>query len=1647
MLLNRFITIKLGLPVLFILIAVCVNAQDKYIVKNPIQYSSGEAAEAADEVNASRLDSFHIMDAVQKTTGASTADMKLFSAYYADTLINDNTVFMYKAHTIGITDAELKQYATEKEQKYTALYNILKKIILEFPSTVAEYTTPHPNVMPTATCTPACTNIDFSAGNLNGWNAYYATNSSTVAAASYTGLTGGACGAVTKAALDPAINGYKANSTYQVILTKGAGNDPIAGAAIPIVAPGATYSCRVGDSSEGGSRVAILQQSFEVTTSNENFTYQYAFLVDSALHNGWERPYFSVTITDQTTGVTLPCGVYVVAIDTLRAGFSRTTYRIPAYGWTDPIFYKPWTSVFVSLQNYVGDCVSVQVQVSDCFPSPSIGPHFCYAYFDASCAPKAVVSIASDGSPCKNDTLTAPVGGTYVWAGPCIVGSTTNQSAIVSCAGTYTVTITSPDGCSDTLQKVVTFPPPITATTTPVNLVCNGATDGSASVTGSGGTAPYTYKWTPSAQTNSTATGLSAGTYTAVITDTYGCTATATVALTQPPPIATTTSSTPSFCNLSNGSATVNPSGGAAPYTYNWTTAPVQTTATASNISAGTYNVTITDNNGCTKTTTVTVTQPSAVTAKMGTPTNVTCNGDDNGSATVTATGGTVPYTYAWAATGGNAATAANLSAGGYTVTVTDNNGCVSSATVTITQPTALGNTTSNTPASCGLDNGSASITVTGGTVPYTYGWSTAPPQTTATASNIGIGSYTVIVADNNGCTTSAIVTVTEPPTISCTTSFTPASCNLPNGSATVTPSGGVLPYTYAWNTVPPQTGATAINIGVGTYTVLVTGNNGCTGTATVTVTQPPTVTISISSTTGVSCHGGDNGTGTATANGGAAPYTYGWATTPPQLGPTATGLSAGTYSVGVEDNNGCESTTTVVITQPTLLVATICGNTPVTCNGGDNGASTCCASGGTAPYNYAWTPSGGNAAAAPNLSAGTYTVTVTDANGCTATTSVIITQPALLITSAGQPNNVPCNGGDNGSATAISAGGTAPYTYVWSPIGGNKAIGSGFTAGTYTVTTTDAHGCTATAAIAVTQPPVLAGTTTFTPASCNLHNGSATVTATGGTAPYTYLWNTTPPQTTATADGVSAGTYTVGIIDNNGCTTSTTVTVTQPSAVTASICGSTGVSCNGGDNGTANCCAVGGNAPYIYSWTPVGGNAATGTGFSAGEYTVTVTDASGCVSTASVVIAQPAKLTVTISGPKIVCVGSIADITATVAGGTAPYTYVWPGLASTGNTAAIIGAATAETYTVDVTDANGCTTTAIITIQPPPAISVSITGQTSMCPGMSATLCANASGGTGGDTYLWEPGGQTTPCITVTPAATTIYTVTVTDNCGVGTNANGTIRVNPYPDVNFIPDLYQGCIPLCIVFHSTTTVAGGSAESYEWNFGNGDSSNLESPIYCYPASGVYDVTLTVVSDSGCSATLKKPKLITVFPNPVAAFAVSPQPTTILNPTIQFTNESTDSYPIIYWFWNFGDGTVDSLSNTIQDPTHTYLDTGSYCPTLVVMDEHGCVDTATNCLMIDPIFTLYIPSAFTPNGDGMDDTFLAKGVYVKTFEMDIFDRWGEHLFHSNSLYEGWPGTVNGGSTISQEDVYVYKIIATDWENNAHNYIGKVTLLR
>jgi gliding motility-associated-like protein len=1227
-------------------------------------------------------------------------------------------------------------------------------------------------------------------------------------------------------------------------------------------------------------------------------------------------------------------------------------------------------------------------------------------------------------------------------------------------AGSYTVTVNDAHLCATTATVTLTQPPALTLTATQTSVTCNGLSNGSATATATGGTAPYMYAWSPAPpQISATgiATGLAAGQHTAGVQDAKGCQDTVSIVITQPTLlVASITSSINDSCfGDSKGNAVTGAVGGTGSYTYQWNTTPAQSTATANNLPAGTYTATATDAHGCQDTAVVTITQPTPLVATIASFKNDSCFGTSNGSATVVLTGGTAPRRNKWLTNPVQVwLTAVNLPAGTYTVFAIDSLGCTTTNTVTISQPPALTLTAVPTNVTCnGLSTGSATATAAGGTLPYMYAWNTAPPQISATgyATGLAAGQYTAGVQDANGCQDTVSITIIEPPILVATiTSSKNDSCfGNSNGNAIANVTGGTGSYTYSWNTTPVQLTSTANNLPAGTYTATITDTHACQDTAVITITQPTVLTASITSSKNDSCFGNSNGNAVATGNGGTAPYAYSWNTAPTQLNATASNLAAGTYTATITDIKGCITTTTVTITQPPIFAASIISFKNDSCFGTHNGSAIVGIVGGTGPYGCTWpgtTPIQLNDTAI-NLSAGNYTVIVTDAKACQATTTVNITQPPALTLTTTQIN-VTCNGLSTGSATATATGGTLPYIYALeqpvqiSPTG----IFTGLAAAQYTTGVIDANGCRDSVSVIITQPAILVDSLVSQKNdSCfGNSNGKAVTGVTGGTLPYTYSWNTTPIQTTSTASNLPAGTYTATATDAHGCQDTTVVTITQPAVLTASVASSKNDSCFGNSNGNAVATGNGGTRPYLFSWNTIPVQLdSTASNLPMGSYTATITDIKGCITTTTVAITQPPLLAVS-SPAKTICISNTATLTANQVGGTGPYAYLWN--ATAGTQTDTVSPIITTVYSVQVNDIKGCTATNTVTVFVRDSLKfLAVSPGAEKCNGFSANINATGSGGDSLFTYTWNPGGLVGQNVTVSPSTTTIYTLTLTDACGTpAVKTNVTVIIDPLPQINFSSDKQNGCYPLCVQFANTTTISSTDAITYSWNDGK-HTSFATNPSWCYNASGVFTVSLTATSSKGCISKTSIPNMITVYPHPKAKFYTAPDSPTILEPTIQFTDASYapgSSMSGIFW-QTFGDGT-DSTS-TLPNPIHTYRDTGTYCVTLIATNAFGCLDTTKECIYIKPYFTLYIPNAFSPNGDGENDIFTAVGDYVFDFDMRIFDRWGNLVYHTTQVNSGWNGLMKGAP--AKEDVYVYVISATDYHNKSYSYKGTVTLLK
>lgn len=912
-------------------------------------------------------------------------------------------------------------------------------------------------------------------------------------------------------------------------------------------------------------------------------------------------------------------------------------------------------------------------------------------------------------------------------------------------------------------------------------------------------------------------------------------------------------------------------------------------------------------------------------------------------------------------------------------------------------------------------------------------------------------GNYTVtlVALSSAGCISTDVVniTVSEAPTVKVTTA---EICEGKSATLKATPSipGG----TYVWSPVPSTTDSmTDSPVTDKTYSVTykIAGCESM-GMGTITVNKNPEVSVNSEKICA-----GTNVDLTATLKETAGSYTYVWApgggtTKTITVNPTAQTV----YTVTVTSAQGCVGIGTGTVDMNGQL-AVNAGTDTTICEGGTIGLLVKPNAPG---YTYKWTASIGtlsnNSIYNPTVSpteTTTYTVDVTSDKGCVGSDIIVVSIDPLM-TPTFTSTSALCNKSCDGTATVNISGGTAPYIYNWTG-GCDKQTCSSLCAGTYTVTVKDKIGCSIQGDVTITEPTAVALQTSHVASICGQPNGSATVAASGGTPGYTYEWDDAAKQTTATATGLISKKYCVTVTDLNGCKNTACVDVLDSPGFTASLVSATPVSCNGLCDGSAEVTTTGGIAPFTYLWntTPGAQTGIKATGLCAGNYIATIKDATGCIDTVQVKILQPTPIVLDAVPVVTICIGSNATLNAVGHGGDGNYTYSWLPESTQTTPSITVSPIVSTDYHVTIKDGKGCSSPPlVIKVNVNPPLSVNATADVNLCMNDSAKISATGYGGNGGPyTFTWNPGSQTGSSITVKPFVSTTYIVTIKDNCGTPAATDSVrVNINAAPTVLMSADTLQGCSPLTVHFTDSTKVIGGFIINWKWDFGDKSGSDSKDPTHVFTTGSSiswYSVTLTVKSNSGCISTITRKDWIKVFPVPTASFD-APVSNSILNPLVHFTNNSVGATS---WEWDFDDSIANPATNTstLFSPNHTYSDIGEYCVKLKVKNAGGCASETTNCINIDPQFVLYIPNAFTPNDDGDNDVFYAKGEYINEFEMRIFDRWGNMIYYTNAMDKPWNGKLNNLGEILQQDVFVYQITIRDNKSKRHKYVGTVTLVK
>jgi len=1312
--------------------------------------------------------------------------------------------------------------------------------------------------------------------------------------------------------------------------------------------------------------------------------------------------------------------------------------------------------------------------------------------------------IAGDLDICAGETTTLDAGAgyaTYSWS-----NGGSGQTISITASGIYIVTVTDAGGCTGEANTAVTVntnpAPTITGTTD----ICNGET----SVLDSG-TGFTTYNWSDGS-TGQTLSITTTGSYQVTVTNAAGCTGTDSFAVTvNANPVANITG-TASICI--GQTSTLDAGSGFTGYL--WNDGSNGQTLIAS--TTGTYSVTVTDANGCTGTDNFVLNVGSSLTPVIAGDLDI-CAGE---TTTLDASAGYA--TYSWSS-GGTGQTISATASGIYFVTVTDAGGCTGEANVSVT---VNANPLANITGTASICIGQTS-TLDAGTGYTAYLWNDGSTGQTLTASTTG--TYSVTVTDANGCID------TDNFVLNVGSSLTPVIAGDLDICAdeTTTLDAGAGYATYTWSN--GGNGQTISVTASGIYFVTVTDAGGCTGEANTAVTVNTNPAPTITGTTDI-CNGE-----TSVLDAGTGFTTYSWSDG--STGQILSITSTGSYQVTVTNAAGCTGTDSFAVMVNANPVVNITGTASI-CIG-----QTSTLDAGSGLTAYLWND-GSNGQTLVASTAGTYSVTVTDANGCTGTDSFVLNVGSSL---------TPVIAGDldicTGETTTLDAG--AGYaTYTWSNGGTGQTI-STTASGIYFVTVTDAGGCTGEANVSVTANANPVANITGTASICIGQTSILDV----GTGYTSYLWNDGSTGQTLTAS--TAGTYSVTVTDTNGCTGTDNFVLNVGSSLTPVIVGDLDICAgetttldagagyatytwsNGGNGQTISVTASG---IYIVTVTDAGGctgeantavtvntnpaptitgttdicNGQTsvmdaGTGFtnyswsdgstdqtlsitSTGSYQVTVTNAAGCTGTDSFAVTVNANPVVNISGTESICIGQ----TSTLDAGSGLTAYLW----NDGSTGQTLVASTAGTYSVTVTDANGCTGTDSFVLNVGSSLTPVIAGDLDICAGETTTLDA----GTGYATYSWSNGG-TGQTVSVTASGTYIVTVTDAGGCTGESNVSVTVNTNPLPDIT-------GTANICIGEISTLD-AGAGYNLYAWNDGSA-AQTLDAS-----ASGIY--TVTVTDANGCTGTdsfiLTAIDCTTCTPPlpPVGEsvnaiicegevnttpFVVSTEPGTLVNwydapaggnligTGVTFTPSSagvfyaeavnildpscvserimvellTDLVSISVTAdptATASGGTVllDASGSSILGTTLTYSWTTSgsdvmtctdcTAPEVIltqttnftasVIDEYGCSASASVQVLILPAGNIVvIPNAFSPNGDGVNDLFRVTGQNIETIELFIYNRWGQEVFAA--IGELGAGWDGKFRDTDQElGVYVYYANITFMNGETETLKGNITLIR
>ncbi|WP_306641279.1 gliding motility-associated C-terminal domain-containing protein [Sanyastnella coralliicola] len=1245
------------------------------------------------------------------------------------------------------------------------------------------------------------------------------------------------------------------------------------------------------------------------------------------------------------------------------------------------------------------------------------------------------------------------------WTGPNAFNSTAEDISNLE-AGSYDLFIVDSGNCDANLTIDVVAPDEIQVDATITNVLCGGGATGAIEIDITGGVGPYVTVWTAPGF-NSVAEDLfdlEAGSYQLDLVDSQGCLFSASYDVSEETPITIDLNTEDSTCGDNSGSAEATATGGVDPITIEWfdeNMISIGNGGTISDLAAGNYFVTATDDNGCFLTQGFTISDSDAIQLDSD-ATDPLCSGDTNGAIDLTITGGTGNITLGWVGPNGfvsDQEDIADLEAGDYTVTVVDELGCQSSLLVTLSEPETLVLTAATAPVSCGAtDNGSIDLTITGGTPDYTISWvgpnAFVSDQEDLTGLEAGI--YDLQVEDFNGCSEVLSVEVIQTTSVEADFVVTNITCAGDNdGSISTSITSGESPFDFVWS---GPDGFTNTNSDIallepGDYNLVVTDAIGCTLDTTLTVTENPAVTIDVT-TVQPNCLAND-GALEAVVSGGqvADDYTYFWYDL--DNGNALIGTEAlledipsGSYFLEVFDDLGCFATAEITLADNAgELEADI--TTPL-CFGDANGAIDLTVVGATAPFTYSWAGPNGftsDQEDIADLEAGDYAIEVIDDLGCLLASTFTVDQPDSLITTLVE-GDLLCADGNTGTILAAIDGGTQPYTINWTSDNGFTSTEqslSDLAPGCYYLEIIDDNGCVAQDTACVEAPEALLLDAILTDIACfGDSTGSIEITATGGVGGFTYDW--TGPGDFVSSDedlfDVPAGGYELTVTDLNFCTLDTLLVLAQNPQIVFEI-DTILPSCPGFNDGSITVTPSGGIAPYDVAWYEDDIPVATGETYdnlAAGEYHVAVSDAFGCVVSETITLVNPEPFELDTVLTDISCFGAAdGSIEILIAGGEAPYSTFWIGPNGFSSTQEDIFSLELGTYELTLGDANGCVQVFSFDINEPEELTISLDeiNNTSCLISSDGSIEITIEGGTPEFTFVWEDEeANTFDTEDLLDIPVGNYNVVVTD-------ANGCeVSVEDIP-VGFSGDVTADAGPdaahcFGIETNLIGTNTGGDGSFWADSLGTQIDSGDLLDIFLDP--GVYEF-IYVAQDGDCIS--QDTVLVTIYDLPLADAGLD-QEVYFEEQTTLGGNPAADEENLIVW-------TPSDLllGDDVPNPTTVEM-TENAIFVLEVTDLNGCV--SIDSVMVTVIPELDVPSGFTPNGDNMNDLWtLGNNLFYPSLNVEIYNRWGDLLFRDDRGYaNAWDGTFNGNPLPIGTYYYVITIDEPEFKTTL---TGPVTILR